>query len=67
MDHANPSQGLLKRLSVRPTVRVLMILILVFAGWLGGCDRASAKDFGGNPTISCLKWPSVPTTTEPEA
>jgi hypothetical protein len=32
-----------------------------------GCDRASAKDFGGNRTIFCLKGPSVPTTTEPEA
>jgi hypothetical protein len=32
-----------------------------------GCDRASAKDFGGNRTIFCLKGPSVPNATGPEA
>jgi hypothetical protein len=32
-----------------------------------GCDRASANVFGGNRTIFCLKGPSVPIATGPEA
>ena len=28
-----------------------------------GCDRANAKDFGGNRTIFCPRGPSVPMTT----
>jgi len=32
-----------------------------------GCDRASAKDFGGNRTIFGPRGRSVPMTTVPEA
>jgi chromosome partitioning protein len=32
-----------------------------------GCDRANAKDFGGNRTILGPRGPSVPMTTVPEA
>ena len=32
-----------------------------------GCDRAGAKDFGGNRTIFGPRGPSVPMTTVPEA
>ena len=32
-----------------------------------GCDRAGAKDFGGNRTIFCPRGPSVPMTTARQA
>jgi hypothetical protein len=32
-----------------------------------GCDRADAKDLGGNCPIVCLLVPSAPMTTGPEA
>ena len=53
---------------VRPRLKGQSFLIryaddLVMGFSCEGCDRASAKDFGGNRTIFCPSGPSVPMTT----
>ncbi len=46
---------------------LLLLDLFQFLGVVTGCDRASAKVFGGNRTIFGPRGPSVPITTMQKA